>query len=155
MDPDNSQELIDRSVELAKAVEGFQQDLGVSSDVSGLKTRADATDILISRGRLMRRIVTAVVVFSLVLVGLVGYSTVQLHSQTVKLRTLIHTECVRSEKGAELRTKLIDDLTKHVAKPQPGSPAGLIKTVKERNLQLDAERRDLLHTGSKIPNVKC
>lgn len=115
----------------------------------------------------MRRFFKAwVVITVVVLLGLGVFSQVSTLSRlsqtsarvgrtTDRLTTLVHTECVRSASQAKLRAKLINDLTKHVATPAPGSPPGLFRTVRDRNFQLDAERKDLITIGKKIPNVKC
>lgn len=144
----SSEQLVNRSKELAKAVESFQKELGVSRRTTKLEARADKTDQHITRSLLMKKIIFPGLVVLMVFTGVDAYLGHQ-------LSTLVHTECVRSQKGAELRNKLIDGLTEHVATPIPGSPQGLIDTVKERNRQLDVERHELQVIGSKIPNVEC
>lgn len=146
-DPADVEHLVARATELAEQVQSFQSDLGISGRVDSLQKQATANSSDILKGRRARRWVTAALIVAVLFTGTVAYNTIQ-------LQQLVHTECVRSVRGAALRVKLIEDLTKHVVLPAQSDPSQ-ISLVQIRNQQLDTERSDLLAISDQIPKVKC
>jgi hypothetical protein len=84
-------------------------------------------------------------------------SAVQAQQQDTidRLGALVRIECVRSKNGALLRNLLITAATEPIAAPAPGSTPGLLKTVRDRNVQLVKSRERMRSVGRAIPQVAC